>query len=84
MLLGHMLYHWMSSTLQLQTTTKTTPKDATDVATTADVTSTTAVAEQPTHFAPLLLQFCTNLLVAGVIKQIPDSQAPEQDTFRVS
>lgn len=39
---------------------------------------------EPAAFAQALLQFCTNLLVAGVIKQIPDIHAPEQDTFRVS
>lgn len=32
----------------------------------------------------LILQCCTNLLVAGVIKQIPDKCAPLQDAFRVS
>lgn len=33
---------------------------------------------------PLILQFCTNLLVAGVIRQIPDKYAPVQESFRVS
>lgn len=32
----------------------------------------------------LIQQYCTNLLVAGVIKQIPDKYAPIQETFRVS
>lgn len=30
------------------------------------------------------LQYCTNLMVAGVIKQIPDKMAPMQETFKVS
>ncbi|KAJ6648194.1 Protein cappuccino [Pseudolycoriella hygida] len=30
----------------------------------------------------LIQQYCTNLLVAGVIKQIPDKYAPIQETFR--
>lgn len=37
-----------------------------------------------THITTLTLQYCTNLLVAGVIKQIPDKYAPTQDTFKVS
>lgn len=32
----------------------------------------------------VIQQYCTNLLVAGVIKQIPDKYAPIQETFRVS
>ncbi|XP_041775773.1 uncharacterized protein LOC121595684 isoform X3 [Anopheles merus] len=32
----------------------------------------------------LLFQYCTNLLVAGVMKQIPDKHAPPQDTFRTN
>ncbi len=32
----------------------------------------------------LIQQYCTNLLVAGVIKQIADKYAPIQETFRVS
>lgn len=32
----------------------------------------------------ITLQYCTNLLVAGVIKQIPDKMAPLQETFKVS
>lgn len=32
----------------------------------------------------LIQQYCTNLLVAGVIRQIPDKYAPIQETFRVS
>lgn len=31
----------------------------------------------------ITLQYCTNLLVAGVIKQIPDKMAPLQETFKV-
>lgn len=34
--------------------------------------------------SPLIQQYCTNLLVAGVIKQIADKYAPIQETFRVS
>ncbi|XP_058819666.1 protein cappuccino isoform X2 [Topomyia yanbarensis] len=30
----------------------------------------------------VMLQYCTNLMVAGVIKQIPDKLAPMQETFR--
>ncbi|XP_055636414.1 uncharacterized protein LOC129775564 isoform X2 [Toxorhynchites rutilus septentrionalis] len=30
----------------------------------------------------VMLQYCTNLMVAGVIKQIPDKLAPIQETFR--
>lgn len=32
----------------------------------------------------LVLQCCTNLLIAGVIKQILDKQAAVQDIFKVS
>ncbi|KAG4074898.1 hypothetical protein HA402_009323 [Bradysia odoriphaga] len=32
--------------------------------------------------SPLIQQYCTNLLVAGVIKQIADKYAPIQETFR--
>lgn len=40
------------------------------------------VNEQELH--TVMLQYCTNLMVAGVIKQIPDKLAPTQETFRVS
>ncbi len=32
----------------------------------------------------LTQQYCTNLLVAGVIKQIADKMVPMHDTFKVS
>lgn len=72
-----MLYHWMSSTLsqQQQPTTQQRASGSDDQSN---------GAAEPAAFAQALLQFCTNLLVAGVIKQIPDIHAPEQDTFRVS
>ncbi|XP_055542483.1 protein cappuccino isoform X2 [Wyeomyia smithii] len=38
------------------------------------------VTEQELH--TVMLQYCTNLMVAGVIKQIPDKLAPIQETFR--
>lgn len=43
-----------------------------------------AIELEETHITTLTLQYCTNLLVAGVIKQIPDKYAPTQDTFKVS
>jgi formin 2 len=32
----------------------------------------------------ITLQYCTNMLAMGVIKQIADKYAPLQDTFKVS
>lgn len=32
---------------------------------------------------PILVEFCTNLLAAGVMEQIPDVMAPVQAHFRV-
>nr|XP_019549917.2 LOW QUALITY PROTEIN: protein cappuccino [Aedes albopictus] len=43
-------------------------------------TSNVTVNEQ--ELTVVLLQYCTNLMVAGVIKQIPDKLAPIQETFR--
>lgn len=47
-------------------------------------TSFNTINDEIINTNQLILQFCTNLLSAGVIKQIPDKYAPIQETFRVS
>lgn len=71
-----MLINWMSSSLQ-QTINEKNQNQTThhNFNTTNDETINTN---------QLILHFCTNLLSAGVIKQIPDKYAPIQETFRVS
>lgn len=39
--------------------------------------------DQNSHPSRLVQQCCTNLLVAGVIKQIPDEQGEIQEIFKV-
>lgn len=43
---------------------------------------TTTLSESDCNL--LTLQICTNLLEAGVIKQIPDKHAPILETFKVN
>lgn len=77
-----MLINWMSSSLQQSLMV------AASMPGLAPPTPTTTAAgiasDQDIIANQLILQFCTNLLVAGVIKQIPDKFAPIQETFRVS
>lgn len=81
-----MLINWMaSSMLQQQQSHQLAPKNSA-----VGVSSPTTLYNQNDHQHDimannfLIQQFCTNLLVAGVIKQIPDKYAPLQDSFRVS
>lgn len=51
---------------------------------TSNTKSKRPILEDPSVYTPLVHIFCTNLLVAGVIKQIPDPMAPTQNTFQVN
>lgn len=70
-----MLLNWMTSTLHKHPSMVPTPNLS---------QSARSVIEDPAIYTSLLQLFCTNLLVAGVIKQIPDQMAPVQNTFRVN
>ena len=38
---------------------------------------------QPNDWRIITIQFCTHLLAAGVIRQLPDKDAPSESLFRV-
>ncbi|KAL9705595.1 hypothetical protein quinque_009113 [Culex quinquefasciatus] len=48
----------------------------------ASTLQSTNVTVNEQELNTVMLQYCTNLMVAGVIKQIPDKLAPLQETFR--
>lgn len=71
-----MLFNWMSSTTAALAQRKCSLGDQPTV-------PAVPMLEAPATFAQTLLQFCTNLMVAGVLEQIADVHAPVQATFRV-
>lgn len=79
-----MLINWMSSSLQQSLMVAASMPGLVPPTPTTTTTAAGIVSDQDIIANQLILQFCTNLLVAGVIKQIPDKYAPIQETFRVS